>query len=186
MTPVETGDHETTDCSQQLLAGYWSSPIIPPHFSRKIDSQQRNHFVSAITCSGDETRERTAATTRHRSRPQSPRTDGCRLLCPSTSDQWQRIRSSVKRHGDEHGRVHTRGPSGCPSPGPVLLRQSVPICRPMAGTIQQIAQGIDESRRAVWDQRGCGGKLLILVLLIVTGAALPLIPIAVIARWIAK
>lgn len=56
----------------------------------------------------------------------------------------------------------------------------------MGGMIQQIAQGIDESRRAVWDQRGRGGKLLILVLLIVTGAALPLIPIVVVARWIAQ
>lgn len=56
----------------------------------------------------------------------------------------------------------------------------------MAGTIQQIAQGIDTIRTAVWDKRGRIGKLLILILVIVTGAAIPLIPIAIVARRLAR
>jgi phage-related minor tail protein len=56
----------------------------------------------------------------------------------------------------------------------------------MAGTIQGIAEGIDDIRVAVWDERGTLGKVVIAVLLIVTGAAIPLVPIAFVARRIAR
>lgn len=56
----------------------------------------------------------------------------------------------------------------------------------MAGMIQGLAQSIDDIRETVWDKRGRVGKLLILILLIVTGAAIPLIPIAFVARRIAR
>jgi hypothetical protein len=56
----------------------------------------------------------------------------------------------------------------------------------MAGTIHRIAQGIDDIRIAVWDERGRLGKLLILLLLLVTGAAIPLILIAFVARRLAR
>lgn len=56
----------------------------------------------------------------------------------------------------------------------------------MGGTIKQIAQGIDTIRTAMWDERGRIGKLLILILLIITGAAIPLIPIAIVARRLAR
>jgi VIT1/CCC1 family predicted Fe2+/Mn2+ transporter len=56
----------------------------------------------------------------------------------------------------------------------------------MAGTIHRIAQGIDDIRVAVWDEQGRLGKLLLLFLLIITGAAIPLVPIAFVARRLAR
>jgi hypothetical protein len=54
------------------------------------------------------------------------------------------------------------------------------------GIVQRTAEGIDEMTQSVWDESGTGMKAIVLVILIVTGAALPLIPIAWIARWIAN
>jgi hypothetical protein len=57
---------------------------------------------------------------------------------------------------------------------------------PAMGFIQRAAEGIDGMTRSVWDESSTGMKAVVLVVLIVTGAALPLIPIAWIARWIAN
>ena len=54
------------------------------------------------------------------------------------------------------------------------------------GFVQRLAEGIDGMRRSVWDESGRGMKIVILVVLIVTGLAIPLIPIAWIARRIAN
>ncbi|SIR64954.1 hypothetical protein SAMN05421858_3117 [Haladaptatus litoreus] len=56
----------------------------------------------------------------------------------------------------------------------------------MAGRIKRIARGIDSITKAVWDDSGTFVKLIILVILIVTAAAIPVIPIAIIARYIAN
>jgi hypothetical protein len=56
----------------------------------------------------------------------------------------------------------------------------------MAGTIYRIATSIDNIRVSVWDERGFVGKVLIALVLIVTGAAIPVVPIAFVARWIAQ
>jgi hypothetical protein len=56
----------------------------------------------------------------------------------------------------------------------------------MAGRIKRIARGIDSITKAVWDDSGVFMKLMVLVVLIVTAAALPVIPIAIIARYIAN
>jgi hypothetical protein len=52
--------------------------------------------------------------------------------------------------------------------------------------IQRIATSLDNIRVAVWDERGRVGKVLIALLLIVTGAAIPVVPIAFVARRIAR
>jgi hypothetical protein len=70
--------------------------------------------------------------------------------------------------------------------GPVRLRRCASKRCLMTGTIYRIAQGIDDIRIAVWDERGRLGKLLILFLLLITGAVIPLIPIAFIARRLAR
>ena len=56
----------------------------------------------------------------------------------------------------------------------------------MVGRIKRIAQGIDSITKAVWDDSGRFIKIVILVILIVTAAAIPVIPIAIIARYIAN
>ena len=54
------------------------------------------------------------------------------------------------------------------------------------GIVQRTAEGIDSMRRSVWDQSGTGMRIVILIVLVVTGLAIPLIPIAWIARRIAN
>ncbi|QLG60247.1 hypothetical protein [Halorarum salinum] len=56
----------------------------------------------------------------------------------------------------------------------------------MAGRIQRIARGIDDVTRTVWDDSGTGVKLLILVVLVVTATAIPLVPLAILARYVAN
>ncbi|WP_129112865.1 hypothetical protein [Halegenticoccus tardaugens] len=56
----------------------------------------------------------------------------------------------------------------------------------MAGRIGRIARGVDDVTRAVWDESGTLTKAAILALLVVTATAIPLIPIAVAARYVAN
>ncbi|QLG28875.1 hypothetical protein HUG10_15590 [Halorarum halophilum] len=56
----------------------------------------------------------------------------------------------------------------------------------MAGRIKRIARGIDDVTRSVWDDSSTGVKLVILVVLIVTATAIPLVPLAILARYIAN
>ena len=54
------------------------------------------------------------------------------------------------------------------------------------GRIKRIAQGIDDVTKAVWDDSGPGIKIVILVVLVVTATAIPLIPLTLVARYIAN
>lgn len=56
----------------------------------------------------------------------------------------------------------------------------------MAGLIQRTAESIDSTSRSVWDDSSRGKKALILVLLIITGLAVPVVPIVAVARYIAR
>ncbi|SEO22186.1 hypothetical protein SAMN04487948_101172 [Halogranum amylolyticum] len=56
----------------------------------------------------------------------------------------------------------------------------------MASRLQRVARGIDDITRAVWDDSGTVTKAVILVVLIVTALAIPVIPIAVVARYVAN
>lgn len=56
----------------------------------------------------------------------------------------------------------------------------------MAGRLKRIARGIDDVTRTVWDDSGTAVKLVILVVLIVTATAIPLVPLAILARYIAN
>lgn len=56
----------------------------------------------------------------------------------------------------------------------------------MASRLERIANGIDDITRAVWDDSGLVVKLLVLFVLLVTALAIPVIPIAIAARYIAN
>ncbi len=56
----------------------------------------------------------------------------------------------------------------------------------MAGLIQRTAEAIDEMSRSIWDDSSRIEKALIAVFLIITGLALPVVPIVVLARVIAN
>lgn len=55
----------------------------------------------------------------------------------------------------------------------------------MAGLIQRTAEGIDQMWRSIWDDSSRGEKLVIAVVLVVTGLAIPVVPIVYLARFIA-
>ncbi|WP_199174861.1 hypothetical protein [Halegenticoccus soli] len=56
----------------------------------------------------------------------------------------------------------------------------------MASRIKRIARSIDDVTRAVWDESGPLTKAVVLVLLVVTATAIPLVPIALAARYVAN
>lgn len=56
----------------------------------------------------------------------------------------------------------------------------------MSGLIQRIADAIDEMSRSIWDESSQVEKAVILVFLLVTGLAIPVVPIVVLARYIAS
>lgn len=56
----------------------------------------------------------------------------------------------------------------------------------MPGLIQRTAEAIDEMWRSVWDDGTRGEKIAIAVFLIITGLAIPVIPIVYLARFIAS
>lgn len=56
----------------------------------------------------------------------------------------------------------------------------------MAGLIQRTAQSIDDMSRSLWEGSSRAEKAVILVFLIVTGLAIPIIPLVAIARVVAN
>ncbi|WP_162993905.1 hypothetical protein [Halalkalicoccus subterraneus] len=56
----------------------------------------------------------------------------------------------------------------------------------MAGLIKRTAQAIDDMSRSIWDDSSQTEKAVVAVLLIVTGLALPVVPIVILARIIAN
>ncbi|EMA31790.1 hypothetical protein [Natronobacterium lacisalsi] len=55
----------------------------------------------------------------------------------------------------------------------------------MAGLIQRTARAIDDMWHSIWHESGRAEKIVIAVLLLITGLAIPVIPIVWIARIIA-
>lgn len=56
----------------------------------------------------------------------------------------------------------------------------------MAGLVQRTAQSIDDMWRSVWGDSSRLEKVVIAIFLIVTGLAIPVIPIVWLARIIAR
>lgn len=56
----------------------------------------------------------------------------------------------------------------------------------MAGLVQRTAKGIDQMWRSIWNDSSRLEKLVIAIILIVTGLAIPVIPIVYLARFIAN
>ncbi|QSX00527.1 hypothetical protein [Haloterrigena alkaliphila] len=56
----------------------------------------------------------------------------------------------------------------------------------MAGLIQRTAQAIDDMWQSIWHESGRTEKIVIAIVLLVTGLAIPVIPIVLIARIIAN
>ncbi|ELZ19344.1 hypothetical protein C477_08388 [Haloterrigena salina JCM 13891] len=56
----------------------------------------------------------------------------------------------------------------------------------MAGLIQRTAQAIDDMWQSIWHESSRAEKIVIAILLLVTGLAIPVIPIVWIARIIAN
>ncbi|WP_197427883.1 hypothetical protein [Halogeometricum sp. CBA1124] len=55
----------------------------------------------------------------------------------------------------------------------------------MAGLVQRTARSIDEMWRSVWHDSSRGEKLVVAVFLLVTGLAIPVVPIVWLARLVA-
>ncbi|RKD98352.1 hypothetical protein [Halopiger aswanensis] len=56
----------------------------------------------------------------------------------------------------------------------------------MAGLLQRTARAIDDMWRSIWHESSRAEKIVIAVLLLVTGLAIPVLPIVWIARLIAN
>ena len=56
----------------------------------------------------------------------------------------------------------------------------------MAGLIQRTARAIDDMWQSIWHESSRAQKIVIAILLLVTGLAIPVIPIVWIARFIAN
>lgn len=56
----------------------------------------------------------------------------------------------------------------------------------MAGLIQRTARAIDDTWDSIWHESSRGEKVVVAVVLLVTGLAIPVIPIVWISRFIAN
>jgi hypothetical protein len=56
----------------------------------------------------------------------------------------------------------------------------------MAGLVQRTAQSIDDMWQSVWHDSSRGEKIVIAIILLVTGLAIPVIPIVWLARLVAN
>jgi hypothetical protein len=56
----------------------------------------------------------------------------------------------------------------------------------MAGLIQRTATAIDDMWQSIWGDASSGERLIIAIFLLVTGLAIPVVPIVWIARIIAN
>ena len=56
----------------------------------------------------------------------------------------------------------------------------------MPGLIQRTAEAIDEMWQSIWGNATRGERIVIAIFLIVTGLAIPVVPIVYLARFIAN
>lgn len=56
----------------------------------------------------------------------------------------------------------------------------------MPGLVQRTAQAIDDLSRSVWDDSSQFQKAIIAVVLVVTGLVIPVVPIVLLARYLAN
>lgn len=56
----------------------------------------------------------------------------------------------------------------------------------MAGLVRRTAEAIDDMSRSIWDDSSQREKAIVAVVLIVTGLAIPVVPIVLLARFIAN
>ncbi|MFC4440319.1 MULTISPECIES: hypothetical protein [Natrialbaceae] len=56
----------------------------------------------------------------------------------------------------------------------------------MAGLVQRTAEGIDSLSRSVWDDSSQLEKAIVVVILVVTGLVIPVLPIVLVARYLAN
>ena len=56
----------------------------------------------------------------------------------------------------------------------------------MAGLIQRTARAIDDTWHSIWHESSRGQKVVVAILLVVTGLVIPVLPIVWIARFIAN
>lgn len=56
----------------------------------------------------------------------------------------------------------------------------------MTELVQRTADGIDDLSRAVWDDSSQFEKAIVVVFLLITGLAIPVVPIVLLARYIAN
>lgn len=56
----------------------------------------------------------------------------------------------------------------------------------MAGLVQRTAAAIDDMWNSIWHESSQGEKVVIAVVLIVTGLAIPVIPLVWLARFVRK
>ncbi len=68
----------------------------------------------------------------------------------------------------------------------VRFSVSVSTVSGMAGLLQRTAQSIDDMWQSIWHESSRGEKIVIAIVLVVTGLAIPVIPIVWIARFIAN
>lgn len=68
----------------------------------------------------------------------------------------------------------------------LIFSVSVPSDHNMAGLIQRTARTIDDLWQSIWHESSRAKKVVIAIVLLVTGLAIPVIPIVWIARIIAN
>lgn len=56
----------------------------------------------------------------------------------------------------------------------------------MAGLFQRTAQAIDDMWRSIWHESSRAEKVVVAIVLLVTGLAIPVIPIVLLARIVAN
>ena len=56
----------------------------------------------------------------------------------------------------------------------------------MAGLVRRSATAIDDAWESVWGEATTGERVLIAAVLLVTGLAIPVVPIVFLARYIAR
>lgn len=56
----------------------------------------------------------------------------------------------------------------------------------MPGLLQRTAEAIDQMSRSIWDDSSQVEKAVILIFLLITGLAIPVVPLVALARYIAS